>query len=115
MEVIRVHHTFKKLSILLRQFSVDIEKSDLFSIGHFGNLPVSLMDDRNDSHAIVPRKNRSDNNGRCGGLLLADAQDRLQTGSDVGGFFVSGRFCSNVIDSGKNDDDALPLADKASA
>lgn len=68
VQSVLVRHPFKQSVVLVRQFAIDIQVPDLFSVRESGYSLVDPVYDGHHSHVVVARCNTGENNRGPGSL-----------------------------------------------
>ena len=95
---------FEEFSILV-QFVIHVEKTNLLSVSHPGQMVVDPVDRRDDRHVVVSRKEGGENDDGARSLLLADVYKGLQPACDVLHLGLAAGNCSDVVDAREHHDD----------
>src|SRR5262245_64212613 len=73
----------EKFSVLVCQFVIHVEVTNLFSVRHLRKIVVDSVDGRDDRHVIISRKEGGENDNGFWSLLLAEVHEGLQPARDV--------------------------------
>ena len=70
MQFVGIHQAVEQFAIAVCQFAVDVQEANCFAVGEFGQVLVDFVDDGHHRGFVVPRENRSQDDGGFGGLGL---------------------------------------------